>query len=602
MATDSAAATGGRAGITFDVELVVSWDAPGAVVDLDSDGVVTLHTLPDVISLTGWRPGAAVVRILQGRDVRSVRALVPDPRGLEQGFHDVTIVDMGDLPEPSVSMDELSLLRRQWPATVLRHMVWLQQDLDTMRAEAKNHFRATRPGDCSYCGKWIKCDMYHHVATYHLELSRLWRCPVSWCTVWKGTPQDCMDHVRRAHDVPWDVKSASLEKFVPPWTVRRQVWTDSLKPCHSGVSTDVLLFSEVNESLVHHYRVHKRGLPHLTFRRDYLQVFVSQAAALSQGDMVSPVQSSPVSMRHARSSEQESESPWKTSPIRVSELVGVGPPTLTVRDASDLTGAVVRDCRPPLLPVSLRLKDIGPLPLRRPAASTSLAEPPPEDSVMISGASPEGVAILELGVAPSDDRGTDLEDELPTPMVPMLISDSSPEGIRLPGVSVALPEDSDSELEDELLHLSALPAIVWPLMEPVVAPSAYPEPPVPVQLDASPDVRSRVSPPRVAVDDPILDLFPSYLISPAHSGYDPVTSPISHSLQEDADFLPPDSPATMDQYLSGHKDMFCGEIRTADLTLLSLPLLPIPATELKTPGGLRHGHNPKKGGLRHGHE
>ena len=28
-------------------------------------------------------------------------------------------------------------------------------------------------------------------------------------------PQDCMDHVRGAHDVPWDVKSTSLEKFVP---------------------------------------------------------------------------------------------------------------------------------------------------------------------------------------------------------------------------------------------------------------------------------------------------------------------------------------------------------------------------------------------------
>ena len=45
-----------------------------------------------------------------------------------------------------------------------------------------------------------------------------------------------------AHDVPWDVKSASLEKFVLPWTVQRQVWKDSLKPCHSGLSTDVLLF------------------------------------------------------------------------------------------------------------------------------------------------------------------------------------------------------------------------------------------------------------------------------------------------------------------------------------------------------------------------
>ena len=41
-------------------------------------------------------------------------------------------------------------------------------------------------------------------------------------TMWKGTPQDFMDHVRGAHDVPWDIKSANLEKFVPPWTVQRQ--------------------------------------------------------------------------------------------------------------------------------------------------------------------------------------------------------------------------------------------------------------------------------------------------------------------------------------------------------------------------------------------
>ena len=107
------------------------------MVDLHSNGVVKLDTVPDVIGLTGRRPGAAMVRILQGRDVH---ALVPDPRGLEQGFHDVTIVDMGDLPEPSVSMDELSLLRRQWPVTVRRHMVWLQLELDTMRAEAKKYF------------------------------------------------------------------------------------------------------------------------------------------------------------------------------------------------------------------------------------------------------------------------------------------------------------------------------------------------------------------------------------------------------------------------------------------------------------------------------
>ena len=135
-----------------------------------------------------------------------MRVLVQDSRELERNFHDVTIVDMGDLPEVSVLLDDLSMLRRQWSATVLQHMVWLQQDLDTMRAEARKRFRNARPGKCSECHKWIKCDMHRHVATYHLDLAQLWRCPVSWCMVWKGTPQDCMDHVRGAHDVPWEVK------------------------------------------------------------------------------------------------------------------------------------------------------------------------------------------------------------------------------------------------------------------------------------------------------------------------------------------------------------------------------------------------------------
>ena len=41
--------------------------------------------------------------------------------------------------------------------------------------------------------------MNRHVARCHLDLAQLWRCPVSsWCTVWKGAPQDLMDHVLRS--------------------------------------------------------------------------------------------------------------------------------------------------------------------------------------------------------------------------------------------------------------------------------------------------------------------------------------------------------------------------------------------------------------------
>ena len=60
--------------------LMLSWLFSEAVVNLHSNGVVELDTVPDVLGLTGRRPGAAVVRVLQGRDVRSVHALVLDPR------------------------------------------------------------------------------------------------------------------------------------------------------------------------------------------------------------------------------------------------------------------------------------------------------------------------------------------------------------------------------------------------------------------------------------------------------------------------------------------------------------------------------------------
>ena len=63
--------------------------------DIHSEGVVPLGSIPDVVGLLGRRPDATGRRILQGRDVRSINVLVPDARGLDQNFHDVTIVDMG---------------------------------------------------------------------------------------------------------------------------------------------------------------------------------------------------------------------------------------------------------------------------------------------------------------------------------------------------------------------------------------------------------------------------------------------------------------------------------------------------------------------------
>ena len=86
----------------------------------------------------------------------------------------------------------------------------------------------------------------------------------------EGIPQDCLEHVRSGHDAPWVEKTTSIEKYAPPWTVPRQLWLDSLRIEHSGISTDMLLFSEVGMPLTQHYRVYKGGLPHAVFRTDYV--------------------------------------------------------------------------------------------------------------------------------------------------------------------------------------------------------------------------------------------------------------------------------------------------------------------------------------------
>ena len=133
MATEGAALVENRAGITFGVELYVPWEA---MVDISLEGVVPLRYIPDGIGLTGRRMYAWECRILKGRDVRIVRVLVPDPRGLDQNFHHVTIVDMGDVPESSVSIPDLSSLSQQWPPSVIGHIGWCQQELDACGGQA----------------------------------------------------------------------------------------------------------------------------------------------------------------------------------------------------------------------------------------------------------------------------------------------------------------------------------------------------------------------------------------------------------------------------------------------------------------------------------
>ena len=84
--------------------------------------------------------------------------------------------------------------------------------------------------------------------------------------MWKGTAQDCVDHMRRAHDIPPVVKAANLARWFPPWTVTREQWTSMTQLAISGVAVDTLLFSGIGVPLFYRYRVISRSGIHGAFR------------------------------------------------------------------------------------------------------------------------------------------------------------------------------------------------------------------------------------------------------------------------------------------------------------------------------------------------
>ena len=150
-------------------------------------------------------------------------------------------------------------------------MTRYQQDLERIRKECKERFDCTQSGNCTHCGKYIQMDLGKHIAFYHLELAQLWCCPVMWCTVWKGTAQDCIDHMRQTHKVPLSVKAAILAKFYLAWAVTREQWADMLMPSISRVAIDTLLFSCIGSPLCHRYRLISWTGSHAAFRCTYLR-------------------------------------------------------------------------------------------------------------------------------------------------------------------------------------------------------------------------------------------------------------------------------------------------------------------------------------------
>ena len=225
--------------------------------------------IPDVIGLRAIQPDAAVIKVMSIPDNRCIRVVIPDDH-ISNEFHEIMINDMEEEEPPFVALSDLGCLRLDWPRALFTFMGRYQLDLEHLRRECWENFGSTQSGLCTFCGKYIQQNLGRHVACFHMDLAQLWRCPVTWCTVWRGTPQDCIDHMRKAHSIPATVKVANLARWFPPWTVSREQWTIIMRSSVSGVAVDTLLFSRIGVPLFHRYRVFSRPGTHVAFRGTYM--------------------------------------------------------------------------------------------------------------------------------------------------------------------------------------------------------------------------------------------------------------------------------------------------------------------------------------------
>ena len=174
-----------------------------------------LYDLPeniqDVMGLQALRPSAEVCKVMTVPNSRCVRVVTPDEHVIT-GFHEILIHDMEKEEWPPVTLSDIGCLRLDWPKDLFTFVGRYQCELELMRKTCRERFGPTASGTCPTCEKHIQVNLGKHVALYHLDLTQLWRCPVPWCTVWKGTSQDCVDHMRKAHDTPVFVKAGNLAR------------------------------------------------------------------------------------------------------------------------------------------------------------------------------------------------------------------------------------------------------------------------------------------------------------------------------------------------------------------------------------------------------
>ena len=185
---------------------------------------------------------------------------------------------------------DVTTLRRRWPKAVFRTMQKQAKEVDRLGRFARHRlewaFRHSAPGFCSICRVDIESALDVHMMGSHLELGQLWRCPVEWCAMWKGSVKDCMGHFNEKHGGSAFFELKNVQRFFPQWTVTGDVWQMALHPDVSGIAVDTRLFHEAGCRLVHKYCVYKDPFPHLALRREgvipRLLSFVDRAMVIAR--------------------------------------------------------------------------------------------------------------------------------------------------------------------------------------------------------------------------------------------------------------------------------------------------------------------------------
>ena len=157
-----------------------------AVKDLD------LSISPDVFGLGAFDAMKPVTRMLPGSSPCELRLMLPGDKLGTDGFHDILVENMSGTPtwrSSHVSLADMTSLRRRWPKAVFYTLRRQASDVECLRRDApKRADKALRyggPGFCGVCDTRIYC--------------QLWRCPVMWCTVWKGSGRACLEHLAEKH-------------------------------------------------------------------------------------------------------------------------------------------------------------------------------------------------------------------------------------------------------------------------------------------------------------------------------------------------------------------------------------------------------------------